>query len=116
KCAAPIATGGGLLSDIAGPVSINGAAGPSDFVRLNDNANATANGFDLALRTGASDQSAVITYSAIEFLSINGGSAGDTFRVEVTSPTISYNLFGNGGADDFQISPNAHSLNGLTGT
>jgi hypothetical protein len=108
--------GSGLLSDIAGPVSINGAAGASDFVRLNDNANATANGFDLALGTVDSDQSAVITYSAIEFLSINGGSAGDTFRVEVTSPTISYNLFGNGGADDFQISPNAHSLNGLTGT
>jgi hypothetical protein len=108
--------GSGLLSDVAGPVSVSGGAGTSDFIRLNDNANATANGFDLALGSIDSDQSAAVTYSAVEFLTVNAGGGDDDFRVEVTSPTVSYNLNGNAGADDFQISPSAHTLNGLAGT
>ena len=125
--------GPGTLNNIAGPLTINGAAAaPAVSLLVYDNADTTANTGTLTATTLTGlGMASGLTYSGMDRLDVNLGSGANTFTLQgsnagtattitggsgtdafvVTGP-VTANLIGGAGADVFQLGAGA----ALTGT
>jgi hypothetical protein len=82
------------LSDILGPVTVNGGA--SDTLTFNDSGYASPRTWAITDTTG-NWGGPVVTYSGLAGVAVNGGSGGNTFTVSASSPTAAITLDGGSG-------------------
>lgn len=91
-------TGPGL-TQILGPVSVNGGMG-SDTLIVSDMGQSAAQSFGVTNNTVTANNSGAISYSEIEGLDVKSGSGGANFFVTGTSEGTLTNLYGHAGALD----------------
>ncbi|HAM70036.1 MAG TPA: hypothetical protein DCM86_00140, partial [Verrucomicrobiales bacterium] len=99
----PLTNNGGNVNSMTGGLTLSGdgnTTGPGDAVVIDDTADTLANTGSLSgnqvLGLGMTPG---ITYSAMEFVTVNLGSGGDTFNVLSASPTTVTAINANGGND-----------------
>ena len=101
------------LHGIRGPVTVIGGQG-TDSLELNDANNphdSTYSINDALITMGA----ARVKQSGIEFLTVSGGSGGDTYNVESVDATTTVSLKGGAGADTFNVTPTSERLTDVAG-
>jgi hypothetical protein len=111
-----------LFADFLADIYIDGGAG-SDRINLNDQAAAIRGGYVFGTETAGDGvlettfeklsiffvpfpiayQSGMMNSRGIERIDLQGSAQGDFFDVNGTPAGMTYNLFGNGGDDDFRI-------------
>jgi Ca2+-binding RTX toxin-like protein len=113
-----VSPGAHNLDNIRGPLSLVGDFSPDDKVVLNDQNNAAvttytvtdSNGLDTQVnRSGASS----IFTAEVSGVTVNGGSASNTYKVESTSDFAPLTLVGGAGNDLFQVTPTNRNLDGI---
>jgi FG-GAP-like repeat len=116
-----IANAAGSLDDIQGPVIIQGQL--SDNFGIADVASSVNHTYTLSAvpsisptanlltRSGA----APITYIGMDSLQMTGGVGDNTYNIEGLAYNYVTRIYGGGGHDVFNISPQAHDLDNLSG-
>src|SRR5262249_6624993 len=101
--------GAELLDNIQGNVTINGN-GP-DTLTVNDQNNQASNTYTITSSTVQHDASALITYSGLQTVTVNGGSGAETYNVTSSGTPLRINT---GGGDNIVAlgTGNLHDLSG----
>ncbi|HEX8913633.1 MAG TPA: hypothetical protein VF796_14840, partial [Humisphaera sp.] len=95
------ATAGGRLNKVAGPLKITGSG--VDSLTLDDSSDPAASTGALAGSTLTGLSPVPINWTGVSALTVNLGTAGDTFAVNGTTPGTSVTVNGGGGADKLMV-------------
>jgi Ca2+-binding RTX toxin-like protein len=92
-------------------------SGGTDSLVANDQNNAAVTTYQLtsSVIRRAGTLPAVSIAFGVESMTVNGGSAGDTYNVNGTSPSATLTVNGGAGNDSFVVSPTARNLNAIAG-
>ncbi len=101
------------LGTVNAPLSINGGGG-NDSMVLDDQAYPTSTTYVLTPTTVSRAGMATVTYVAVESVTLNGGSGGDTYDVSGTAAGVKLTIDA-GAGNDTLIGPNAASTWNITG-
>jgi hypothetical protein len=105
------------LDDILGAVTINGnAPAASDSATINDQGDADAHTYVLTSSTVARDGAALIVYTTIESLTLNGGSGGNDINVQNTLSTTPVVVNAGAGSDFVLVDSNGGPIDPPDGT
>ncbi len=112
----------GPLDEILGPVTINGQA--SDSFAMNDLGSSTGHTYTLSAVPSVSPTAnqlvrsggPTITYTGITQMQMTGvAGVANTFNIESLANNTLTRIYGGGGQDAFNVSPNAHNLDNIPG-
>jgi Ca2+-binding RTX toxin-like protein len=106
----------GDLGNIRGDVNVVGDDNSADGLALYDLNNASEVTYRVDSSSVLRDVSATISYSGMGIVSVNGGSASDTYNIESTASGIPMWITGGAGNDTFNVSPSAMNLAGIQAT
>jgi hypothetical protein len=104
--------GNGDLNAVAGAVTVNGSGGTA-LVNVNDQSNASVNSYAVTSSTVGRAGFAGLTYNGIAGLTINGGTAADTYSLNSTASGTP--VTANGGASNDTFKLTAGNLDSLAG-
>ena len=103
------------LNNIQGAVSIQGGGG-TNALNVFDNNNTTSATYSVTSLTVTRTGAAPISYdNQTQGLTLDGGSANDTYDIESTSAYTPVTVTGGAGNDTFNISPTARDLDNIQG-
>ncbi len=103
------------LANIQGAVSIQGGGG-TNALNVFDNNNTTSATYSVTSSTVTRPGAAPISYNGqTQGLTLDGGSANDTYDIESTSAYTPVTVSGGAGNDTFNISPTARDLDNIQG-
>ncbi len=109
------------LNDILGPVTVNGPG--TDSFSVNDLGNSVGHTYTLTAMSSISptanrltrDGAAPITWTGLNTLQMTGATGADTFNIESLANNYITRIYGGGGLDVFNVSPQAQDMDNLSG-
>ena len=102
------------LNTIKGALTISGYGG-NNALNLFDQSNAGVSTYALTSSSVTRNGAALISYSSLESITLDGGSANDTYNIESTSASTPVTIEAGTGNDTFNISPAAKNLDNIRG-
>jgi hypothetical protein len=106
--------GSGSLAALAGALTVNGSGG--DTALVNDTSNGAATTYTVTSATlAAGGGFAGLTYSGLAALTLNGGSAADTYNIQSTGAATPVTANGGAGNDTFNVASGSNNLGNIQG-
>ncbi len=114
SAAATINIGNGNLSALAGAVTVNGSGGTTT-VNVKDQSDSSVATYTLTASTVSRTGFAGLTSSSIASLTLNGGSAADTYKIQGTASGTATTVNAGAANDTFNVGSATNSLDPILG-
>ena len=114
SAAATINIGNGNLNSLSGAVTVNGSGGATQ-VNVNDQSNSTVSTYTITATSVSRTGFAGLTYSHLAGLTLNGGGAGDTYKIQGTASGTTTTANGGAASSTFTVGSATNSLDPILG-